>query len=326
MVKYQNVFGDEYSGTVAKTGVFAKWKGRKYRRKWVKPANPRTPMQQSIRSSFSNAVSKYQDFNQYQKEAYNYLSAGLVMSGYNLFISRWQKMSAADRQAYTSPPTGFKQLGLGDYSAEKTVSTTQNTSTYTVGTNPLVIGKTGFNKGTGDLDPVGVVDLQRGRVDILKDLTGTLKISYQSQGKTIEGEILKENPSSGDVLYTKYFPIREQTSQLTLGTTAQHTMEVDVFKNKVYITYPSTYNSGGSIIYRDYTPISDVKAQVVKAGTQFVTYRGYSDSKGFFALALTVEDQPYDFTLEAPGIIKVIRSNQSASALASDEYIPLTSV
>lgn len=326
MVKYQNVFGDEYSGTVAKTGVFAKWKGRKYRRKWVKPSNPRTPMQQSIRSSFSNAVSKYQDFNQYQKEAYNYLSAGLVMSGYNLFISRWQKMSAADRQAYTSPPTGFKQLGLGNYSAEKTVSTTQNTSTYTVGTNPLVIGKTGFDKGTGDLDPVGVVDLQRGRVDILKDLTGTLKISYQSQGKTIEGEILKENPSSGDVLYTKYFPIREQTSQLTLNTTAQHTMEVDVFKNKVYITYPSTYNSGGSITYRDYTPISDVKAQVVKAGTQFVTYRGYSDSKGFFALALTVEDQPYDFTLEAPGIIKVIRSNQSASALASDEYIPLTSV
>jgi len=325
MVKYQNVFGDEYSGTVAKTGVFGKWKGRKYRRKWVKPANPRTPMQQAIRSSFSNAVSKYQSFNQHQKEAYNYLSAGLVMSGYNLFISRWQKMSAADRQAYVSPPTGFKQLGLGNYSAEKTVSTTSNTAVYNVGTAPLVIGKTGFAKGTGDLDPVGVVDLQRGRIDILKNLSGTLKISYQSQGRTITDEVLMDNPSAGDVLYTKYFPITKQTSQLTLGTSAQHTMEVDVFNNKVYITYPSTYNSGGTIKYRDYTAVANVKAQVVKAGTQFVTYRGYSNMKGLIALALTVEDQPYDLTLEAPGFVKVIRSNQSASALASDEYIALTS-
>ncbi len=324
MVKYQNVFGDEYSGTVAKTGVFAKWKGRKYRRKWVKPSNPRTPMQQTIRSSFANAVEKYQQFNQYQKDAYNYLSAGLVMSGYNLFISRWQKMSEADRVVYVAPPVGFKQLGLGDYSTEKTVSTTANTASYTVGTNPLVIGKTSFTKGSGDLDPVGVVDLQRGRVDMLKSLTGTLKISYQSQGKTIEGEILKENPSSGDVLYTKYFPIDKQTSRLILGTTDQHTMEVDVFNNKVYITYPSEYTTGGSITYRDYTPVANVKAQAVKAGTQFVTYRGYSNNKGFFAIALTIEDQPYDMTLEAPGIIKVIKSNKSATELASDEYIPLT--
>ena len=176
------------------------------------------------------------------------------------------------------------------------MSTTENTASYAVGTNPLVIGKTSFTKGSGDLDPVGVVDLQRGRVDILKDLTGTLKISYESHGKTITDEVLKDNPSAGDVLYTKYFPIMEQTSQLTLGTTAQHTMEVDVFNNKVYITYPSEYSAGGSITYRDYTPVANVKAQAVKAGTQFVTYRGYSNNKGFFAIALTIEDQPYDMT------------------------------
>ncbi|MGD9640704.1 MAG: hypothetical protein AB7U37_05540, partial [Synergistaceae bacterium] len=101
-------------------------------------------------------------------------------------------------------------------------------------------------------------------------------------------------------------------------------MEVDVFNNKVYITYPSEYTAGGSITYRDYTPVANVKAQAVKAGTQFVTYRGYSNNKGFFAIALTIEDQPYDMTLEAPGIIKVIKSNKSATELASDEYIPLT--
>lgn len=326
MVKYMNVFGDEYSGTVAKTGVFAKWKGRKYRRKWVKPSNPQTPMQQEIRSSFANAVTKYRDFNQYQKDAYNYLTAGLVMSGYNLFISRWQKMSSAERSAYTPPPTGFKQIGLGNYSSEKTVSTVQNQAEYTVGTNPLVIGKTGFTKGSGNLEPVGVVDLQRGRVDVLKNLSGTLKIDYQSQGKTITGETLKTNPSSGDILYTKYFPITKQTSLLKLGTESQHTLEIDPFNNKAYVTYPSTYTAGGSITYRDYSPVSNVKAEAVKAGTQFIVYRGYSDNKGLIPLAVTIEDQPYDITYEAPGIVKIIQASKSASVLGSDEYIAATAI
>jgi len=49
MVKIINIFGDQYSGQAGKAGVFAKWKGRQYRRAYVIPANPKSPMQQIIR-------------------------------------------------------------------------------------------------------------------------------------------------------------------------------------------------------------------------------------------------------------------------------------
>ncbi|GAI60341.1 unnamed protein product [marine sediment metagenome] len=49
MVKIINIFGDVYSGQAGKAGVFAKWKGRQYRRKYVIPANPKTTMQLLVR-------------------------------------------------------------------------------------------------------------------------------------------------------------------------------------------------------------------------------------------------------------------------------------
>ncbi len=56
MVKIINIFGDQYSGQAGKAGVFAKWKGRQYRRAYVIPANPKTTMQMIIRGYFENAV------------------------------------------------------------------------------------------------------------------------------------------------------------------------------------------------------------------------------------------------------------------------------
>jgi hypothetical protein len=78
----------EASGSVGKTLVFARWKGRPYVRQWVKPMNPKSASQQGIRSmlgflaaawtaikvasgpsyavnAVSNAISS---FNQYVKE------------------------------------------------------------------------------------------------------------------------------------------------------------------------------------------------------------------------------------------------------------------
>ncbi|GAI00952.1 unnamed protein product [marine sediment metagenome] len=59
MVKIINIFGDVYSGQAGKAGVFAKWKGRQYRRKYVIPANPKTTMQIAVRNSFTNEPYSY---------------------------------------------------------------------------------------------------------------------------------------------------------------------------------------------------------------------------------------------------------------------------
>ncbi len=326
MVKVKNVFGDELSGTVAKTGVYSKWKGRAYRRKWVKPANPNTPAQQEVRGNFATGAAKYKSFNAYQKQAYDPLAAGLVMSGYNLFLSRWQKMTDAEREAYVEPQTGFKQIGLGDYSDANDISIVTNQKEYSAGTLPIVIGKSTFTKSTGDLDPVGIVDVQRGRIDMLKSLSGTLKINYMSGGRVVTAEELGTNPSTGDIFYTEYFPIVYKSSKLVLGTTDQHTMEVDIVNRKFYVTYPDTFSSGGSISYRNYTPKPDAKLEIVKAGSNFITHRGYSDASGIIRLAQTIEDGNRDVTYEAAGVVKIIKANVSAIDSAKDEYIAMTAV
>jgi len=49
------------SGAIAKTQVYAKWKGRPYARRYVVPANPNTTAQQAVRNTFGwlNNVWKY---------------------------------------------------------------------------------------------------------------------------------------------------------------------------------------------------------------------------------------------------------------------------
>ncbi len=98
MVKITNVFGDSYSGTVAKTGVYSKWHGIQYRRKHVIPHNPRTTKQTTVRMNFANAVSHWRTaFNSLDKLAYKFLASGKAMSGFNLFVERWQKNYSTTR-------------------------------------------------------------------------------------------------------------------------------------------------------------------------------------------------------------------------------------
>jgi hypothetical protein len=46
------LFGLDASGTLAKSIVFSKWKGRNYVRRHAVPSNPNTPLQQSMRAAF----------------------------------------------------------------------------------------------------------------------------------------------------------------------------------------------------------------------------------------------------------------------------------
>lgn len=231
MVKITNIFGDQYSGQAGKAGVFAKWKGRQYRRAYVIPANPKTTMQQIIRSYFTNAVDAWHGYGGLQRLVYSYLATGLVMSGFNLLVRRWMKAAIKKLTLPLDPLKGIKQI------ASASETNTDETLTWDTGvaelTNaPAQIGSLLYTPGTDDEPCPVLIDLDMGDIRVPVALTGTagetnspvealaakdqLVISYTAQGRTVTREILYTVPTSEstipitaliDQLRTEYSPV-----------------------------------------------------------------------------------------------------------------------
>lgn len=326
MVKISNVFGDKYSGKVGDSGVFANWKGRQYRRSYVKPSNPNTPAQQIVRASFTDAVDKWHVFNDLQKQAYRPLTSGLVMSGFNLFVSRWQKMTTVQRAAYVDPYVGFKQFGSGAMSAGQTTATVNNQADYTLAHQNLVIGETGFTKGAGAFDPYAVIDIVRGRVDILKSVTGAATIDYVSGGESVVAESLGASPQAGDTIYLDHFPVVAESVEFKIAASAEDAFEVDIVNGTIHCTDSIPADANGTFTWKYYTPVQNVKYELFKAQTQFNTHRGYSDANGLVKLAQTSEDGNRDGNIDHASYAAIIRANVSAEDAAADEYIALTGI
>lgn len=323
MVKVTNIFGDSYSGQAGKAGVFAHWKGRQYRRKYVVPSNPNTVKQQSIRTSFTNAVDKWHGFLSAQRRAYGYMATGLTMSGFNLEVSRWQKMSAAERAAYVNPYMGMKQIGSNDLTAIVQIDTVEAQAEYSTEEKPLGLGQTVFTKASSGIDPNAIVEVNRGRVNIPENRTGALTISYESLGRTVTDEALKTDPVAEDILYTEYWPIDYKTVTLKLATVEVDAIEVDVIAGKFYFTDTTPTGTTGKIDCKDYTPIDGAKLELRKVDTNFVTWRDYTDANGLIVLAQTSEDGNRDSRAEMSGYQPEINANLSALSAAQDEYIKL---
>ena len=323
MVKVTNIFGDVYSGQAGKAGVFAHWKGRQYRRKYVVPSNPNTTKQQSIRTSFSNAVDKWHDFLSAQRKTYGYMATGLTMSGFNLLVSRWQKMSPAERAAYVNPYLGMKQIGSDDLTAITQIDTVENQAEYSTEEKPLGLGQTVFTKASSGIDPNAFIEVNRGRVNIPENRTGALTISYESLGRVITDEALKTDPVADDILYTKYWPIDYKTVTLKLATVEVDAIEIDIVAGKFYFTDTLPTGTTGKIDCKDYTQIDGAKLELRKVDTNFVTWRDYSDANGLIKLAQTSEDGNRDSKVEMSGYQPEINANLSALSAAKDEYIKL---
>jgi len=323
MVKVSNIFGDVYSGQAGKAGVFAHWKGRQYRRKYVVPSNPNTAKQQSIRTSFTNAVDKWHAFLSAQRRAYGYMATGLTMSGFNLEVSRWQKMSSAERAAYVNPYMGLKQIGSNDLTAIVQIDTVEGQAEYSTEEKPLGLGQTEFTKASSGIDPNAIIEVNRGRVNIPENRTGALTISYESLGRTVTDEALKTDPQADDILYTEYWPIDYKTVTLKLATVEVDAIEVDITAGKFYFTDTTPTGTTGKIDSKDYTKIDGAKLELRKVDTNFVTWRDYSDANGIIILAQTSEDGNRDSRFEMSGYQPEINANLSALNAAKDEYIKL---
>jgi len=91
------------SGKLAKSLVYATWKGIDTVRQYVVPSNPQTPAQQAQRSLLTMAVNLWRAswLSQEFRESWNKLAStrGLAMSGFNLFTGQVTKLAAEDPDA-----------------------------------------------------------------------------------------------------------------------------------------------------------------------------------------------------------------------------------
>lgn len=231
MVKITNIFGDRYSGQAGKAGVFAVWKGRQYRRMYVIPSNPKTPMQLQVRGFFTNAVVLWHAWSSLKRLVFSYLVSGQVMSGFNLLVSRYQKAATTGAELPLAPKEGIKQICSASNAEENAAVTTPNPFPLTA--EPVKIGSlvyTALGTDTNDMDIY--VDLEMGDIRVPVAITNTagavgggqaiaegdkLVISYTAGGRTIEHEEIFVVPADpleipakatiGVAFRTKYYPI-----------------------------------------------------------------------------------------------------------------------
>ncbi len=291
MVKIINIFGDVYSGQAGKAGVFAKWKGRQYRRKYVIPSNPKTTMQQLIRGYFTNSIAAWHSYHSIQRLVYSYLATGLVMSGMNLLVRRWQKAAIALLTLPLDPAEGIKQIASA--SAQKDdeqVPSTANPAALSF--SPVSIGSLVCGATWGSAVQDVLVDIEMGDIRIplqLANVDGAkaaeavcgdgdiLAISYTSGGRTITRETLltfltaseefEARVLIGVALRTAYYPIDFQSVVVEIYDLSATTWfqleseEIDNILGKVFLDLPALFDATDEHSYNSYTAIMKSKGK-----------------------------------------------------------------
>ncbi len=76
------------SGSIAKTVVFSKWKGRPYVRRHVIPANPQTAEQDKTRNVFTFASNMWKSAPTLLRSPWDRFATGQVLTGRNAWIGK----------------------------------------------------------------------------------------------------------------------------------------------------------------------------------------------------------------------------------------------
>jgi hypothetical protein len=82
------LFSLDASGTIAKTIVYSRWKGRSYVRRHQIPYNPNTEKQINVRKAMSLLVALWQSKDDPVKLLYETEGAKIQLSGFNYFVRR----------------------------------------------------------------------------------------------------------------------------------------------------------------------------------------------------------------------------------------------
>lgn len=111
-VKITNLMGNVYKGSIGKSITAASWKGRNYLKKWFKPVNPNSLLQQKTRAGMSQANIVWQGFSAVQKRAYYWYQRyrKTNISPFNSYVGLYITTYYATEAAPTAPPTAVPEF------------------------------------------------------------------------------------------------------------------------------------------------------------------------------------------------------------------------
>lgn len=104
-MKIKNLLGNEYQGSIGKSVTASTWKGRNYLKKWFKPTNPNSTLQQQVRGFMAQANVTWQGFNLEMKRAYFWYERYRKknISPFNAMVGSFITINKADPGGYTDP-------------------------------------------------------------------------------------------------------------------------------------------------------------------------------------------------------------------------------
>lgn len=89
---YGYYIGMAARGTIGKKYVYQVVNNRQWKRRWVKPKDPKTPGQLNMRFLFACAVAAWHDLTDPEKLSWKDVNQGTkIYSGYNAFLSSYIK-------------------------------------------------------------------------------------------------------------------------------------------------------------------------------------------------------------------------------------------
>lgn len=112
-LKIKNLLGNVYEGSIGKSVTASTWKGRNYLKKWFKPTNPNSVLQQTVRSLMQVGNTTWHGFIQGQKRAYFWFERYRKknISPFNAMIGSYIGIEKASPGTYLPPPAtvmGFR--------------------------------------------------------------------------------------------------------------------------------------------------------------------------------------------------------------------------
>jgi len=143
MVKvYAPALSIDASGTLAKSMVFSKWKGRHYVRSHVNPAQPRTGPQVGVRAMFSFLAKQWASLSALNKASWDVLAKQFNVSPFNASThvnqARWRNFLSPSKNSAIAGVSGAPTIAT----QALTVGVRQVTVAITKGGTPPTWGYT----------------------------------------------------------------------------------------------------------------------------------------------------------------------------------------
>jgi hypothetical protein len=95
------LFSLDAAGTIGRSVVFSKWKGRNYVRRHAVPANPKSSSQVSVRAAMTFLSQYWDSLNAGEQSSWDDRAAATKISPFNAFVSynldRWGRYLAASK-------------------------------------------------------------------------------------------------------------------------------------------------------------------------------------------------------------------------------------